>query len=115
MRAFRVRVVLGVWTFILILPPLASAQSGALDASTLEKLSIEDLLNINVPIYLASQSREDILNSSGTVYVLNETEIRRYGWLNLREILAAIPNVDLVNAAGTMLGGQRGFVGNWTG
>lgn len=86
------------------------------DASVkdLSELSLEELLNLQIKVSVASQTEESIINASGTVYVIDEDEIRRYGWLNLREILAAIPNLDVVNI-GITVGGQRGFVGLFEG
>lgn len=66
-------------------------------------------------VSIAARSEETLLNCSGTVYVIDENEIKLYGWRDLKEILAAVPNMDLTWTWSWMWGGQRGFVGSFSG
>lgn len=76
---------------------------------------LEELLLGKEQITTVSKSKEDYLTAAGTVYVITEEDIRRYGWRNLREILAAVPNLDYKYDYNWMAGGQRGFTGNFSG
>lgn len=76
---------------------------------------LEELLLGKEQITTVSKSKEDYLTAAGTVYVITEEDIRRYGWRNLREILAAIPNLDYKYDYNWTAGGQRGFTGNFSG
>lgn len=76
---------------------------------------LEELLLGKEQITTVSKSKEDYLTAAGTVYVITEDDIRRYGWRNLREILAAVPNMDYKYDYNWMAGGQRGFTGNFSG
>src|SRR5689334_5746242 len=62
----------------------AAAQD--VDGSNLEEMSLEDLLNMKIETSIASKTEESLLAASGTVYVVTEEEIRRYGWRGLKEI-----------------------------
>jgi len=74
--------------------------------------SINDLLST---VTIAAKKKETPLTASGTVYVITEKDIERYGWRDMKEILAAIPNMDLVWNWNWLNGGQRGFTGNFSG
>ena len=55
------------------------------------------------------------MDSPGTVYVITQDDIKKYGWRDLKEILASIPNLDYFNHWNWLPGGQRGFTGNFAG
>jgi outer membrane receptor protein involved in Fe transport len=87
------------------LPPEALAAIGA-----------EESFFMDMPaVYVASKKAESLLEASGTVYVITEDDIRRYGWRDLQQILTALPNVDLKWDYNWMSGGQRGFTGGFNG
>ncbi len=73
----------------------------------LYSLSLEELSSVRVQV--ASKTNESLLQTSGTVHVITQDMIQRYGWRDLREILEAIPNVDLEWSQNLLKGGQRGF------
>ena len=77
------------------------------------EMSLEEILDI--PITIAAKKNESILNASGTVYIVTEDDIKKYGWRDLKEILNSIPNIDLMWQWHWLNGGQRGFTGNFSG
>lgn len=87
--------------------------AGTLPAKELTEMSLEELLY--TPITVASKTQESVLSAPGTVYVITEDDIKRYGWRDLQEILRAIPNMDLMWQYNWVNGGQRGFTGNFAG
>lgn len=78
--------------------------------------NIDDILEyMKIEVTVASKESESVLDASGTVYVITDEQIKRHGWRNLREVLAAIPNMDLMWQWNWLTGGQRGFTGNFSG
>lgn len=67
------------------------ASKAALDEKTaaLFDLDLNQLMSMEVTI--ASKTPESIRKAAGTVYVITEEEIHRYGWRDLREILESTP------------------------
>lgn len=78
---------------------------------SLVNLSLEELLRVKVTV--ASKVPESILTSAGTTYVITRQEIQQYGWRDLREVLRAIPNLELEWTHNLLKGGHRGFRGNF--
>ncbi len=83
------------------------------DNDDLLALSLKELLSIKVTV--AAQKNESWLSSSGTVYVIHRNDIENYGWRDLKEILASVPNMDYFYQWSWLPGGQRGFTGNMSG
>ncbi len=96
---------------ILLLPLLLTTPAGAAAAPALYSMSLEELGAVQVKV--AAKRDESIIDTSGTVYVITEEMIQRYGWRDLREILEALPNLDLEWSHNLLKGGQRGFRGNF--
>lgn len=48
----------------------------------------------------------------GTVYVITEEDIRRYGYRDLQEILHRIPSMEMLREGAETKGGVRGFLGS---
>jgi outer membrane receptor protein involved in Fe transport len=84
-------------------PVAASAAIGA------EELFFADLPMVTV----ASKTHESVLGASGTVIVFTEEDIKKFGWRDLKEILSAVPNMDLKYDYHWLQGGQRGFTGSF--
>lgn len=61
----------------------------ALDTGNLFDLDLQQLMDIEISI--ASKTPQKMLKTAGTVYIISEEDIERYGWRDLREIMAAIP------------------------
>ncbi|MBD1581377.1 TonB-dependent receptor plug domain-containing protein [Pseudoalteromonas sp. S16_S37] len=76
-------------------------------------LAVEELQQLEVTV--AARKSEPWLASSGTVYVVSRSDIENYGWRDLKEILASIPNMDYFYQWSWLPGGQRGFTGNMSG
>ncbi|HYE85788.1 MAG TPA: TonB-dependent receptor [Vicinamibacterales bacterium] len=70
---------------------------------------------MNLEVSIAALTPQRTIDSPGTVYVISRDDIRRYGWRDLKEILAAIPNMDYFWHWHWLPGGQRGFTGNFAG
>jgi len=68
---------------------LASKTTSTERITTLFEMDLEQLMTMEVTI--ASKTPESILKTAGTVYVITEEEIHRYGWRDLREILESTP------------------------
>lgn len=66
-------------------------------------------------VVVVSKKPESILEAPGTVYVITDEDIERFGWRDMREILWSIPNMDQVWQLYWANGGQRGFTGNSAG
>ena len=62
-----------------------------LSAERLVKLSLEELLNLEVTI--ASKSLEQQSNAPGIISVLSKDEIKRFGGTTLRDILERVPSL----------------------
>lgn len=88
------------------------AEEGKSDTEFFD-LPLEQLIKLNVSV--ASKTSEPWLGASGTVYVFQRDEIKRYGWRDLKEILSVIPNMDMFYQWSWLPGGQRGFTGNMSG
>ncbi|WP_102794221.1 TonB-dependent receptor plug domain-containing protein [Bowmanella denitrificans] len=90
----------------------SSFAQAAQDHSTahLFELSLDQLLSMEVSV--AARKEESWLSAAGTVYVIDKDEIARFGWRDMKEILAAIPNMDTFYQWSWLAGGQRGFTGN---
>jgi len=76
-------------------------------------MSVDEILS--TPITVAAKKEESPLSASGTVYVITEKDIATYGWRDLKEILSAIPNLDISWQWYWLNGGQRGFSGSFNG
>lgn len=86
------------------------------DRVHVEEEGLESLLFEEIPVVsIAAKKEESLLSASGTVYVITDKDIERYGWRDLKEILNAIPNMDLMWQYNWLNGGQRGFTGNFSG
>lgn len=92
-----------------LLAPIVLSQ----EKDELFDLSLTQLLELEVSV--AARKKEPWLTSSGTVYVVHRNDIENYGWRDLKEILASIPNMDYFYQWSWLPGGQRGFTGNMSG
>lgn len=100
---------IGRFAFLaLSLQSLLSAQAQSVDE--LFDMSLEQLLNTEVSV--ASRKEESWLAAAGTVYVIDRQTIKQYGWRDMKEIIATIPNMDIFYQWSWLPGGQRGFTGN---
>ena len=79
----------------------------ASSSDVLATLSFEELLNVKVNI--SSKTDEDLLKSTGTVYILTSREFERYGWRTVGEALHALPGIDISENYRYTDGGHRGF------
>lgn len=91
--------------------------SSAMPASAeVARAGYEEMFFADMPaVSIASKSQESLIAASGTVYVITEEDIKRYGWRNLMEVLNSIPNMDLKYDYYWLQGGQRGFTGSFNG
>ena len=77
---------------------------------------IEEVMFGEIPtVVTASKSQESQLTAPGTVYVITDEEIHRYGWRSVQEALRSIPNLDSSWTEALQMMGLRGFDGNLNG
>ena len=78
----------------------------------LTKLSLEELMNVDVTI--ASKKPESILDTPSAVYVLTGDDIKRSGATNIPDALRLVPGVEVANIdAHTWAVSIRGFNGSF--
>ncbi|MES2398158.1 MAG: TonB-dependent receptor [Bacteroidota bacterium] len=84
------RVKFFVTTFLSLSSLFLQAQTDSvLKISTLGELSIEELINIKV--VTASKKEEPIELAPNVMYVINENEIKEYGYRKIEDLVARIP------------------------
>src|ERR1041384_1015538 len=73
--------------------------------------SPEEVLFMDIPaVTVASKKAEDPIDAPGTVLVITDQDIERYGWKDLWQILrAAFPNFEMYNHNTKVDGSMRGF------
>lgn len=108
-RCFLIAVLIGVGGFFVSVPP-ARALDADLDA--LLELDLESLFDLK--IVTASRVEEQAMLAPATVYVVTAEQIERLGLRDLRDVLALVPGVDVINPHFFLLGGQRGFMGTFS-
>jgi len=98
--------------FLAPLAPLqntcAQADSGQTSPSSLKKLSLEQLGNLEVTT--VSKEPEEIQRTSAAIYVLTQEDIRRSGATSIPEVLRLVPGVEVARIdSSTWAVGIRGF------
>ena len=58
---------------------------------SLEEMSLEDLMNIDVKV--TTETSQSLREAPGIVTVINDTDIKRMGARDLKEILASVPGI----------------------
>ena len=71
-------------------------ETSKVDMASLFDLDLQKLMEVKVSI--ASKTPELKHEIAGTVYVVTEEEIARYGWRDLREILAFVPAFSTIRS-----------------
>jgi outer membrane receptor for ferrienterochelin and colicin len=86
------------------------------DASSLKKLSLEDLMQLEVKeVTTASKRLEKMTEAPGMVYVIDKNDIRLRGYSNLKDVLRDLPGMEVVENTFSEFGTLvpvRGIVGN---
>ncbi|TBR18793.1 MAG: TonB-dependent receptor [Chitinophagaceae bacterium] len=80
--------------------PTVSAQHGdtTISISQLKKMSLEELMNIEV--VTVSKFRQNNLEAPASIMVITEQQIKERGYLFLDDVLRDIPGVDLIHTYG---------------
>jgi len=89
------------WLLITLfsLSDYASAQRpDSLSVSGLKKLSLEELLNIEV--FTASGSEQKLSEAPSTMIVITAQQIEERGYIQLEDVLRDIPGIDLIHTYG---------------
>jgi iron complex outermembrane recepter protein len=68
-------------------------------ADTFYRLSLEDLLNVNVSVVTSGKQSTQIREVPESVWVLSAEDIRRSGASNVPELLRLVPGLDVVELA----------------
>jgi outer membrane receptor for ferrienterochelin and colicin len=102
--------------FVFLLAPQAAlfAQTdSSLKASKLSKLSLEELMNVEITT--VSRKQEKVREAPATVYVITQDEIRKRGYVHLKDVLRDLPGMETIEnyiaGVGTLVP-VRGVIGN---
>jgi iron complex outermembrane receptor protein len=97
-----------LYTTLLLLSNFASAQDDRLSSRQLKKLSVEELINIEVT--LVSRSPQKLSEAASAVQVITGEDIRNSGALNIAEALRLVTNLQVaqMNSSAWIIG-ARGF------
>ncbi len=97
-------------------PPELAQGPGTLAPQQLKKLSIEDLMQLQVAtVTTASKKEEKATSAPGTVIVIDKNDIRLRGYSTLKDVLRDLPGMDLADNFFSEIGTQvavRGITGN---
>lgn len=91
---------------------LAGALAQAQDSSAgdLERLSIEQLINLEVTS--VSKKTQKLSDSAAAVFVVTDEDIRRSGYTSIPEVLRLVPGLDVARIDGSQWSiSARGFNG----
>jgi iron complex outermembrane recepter protein len=89
------------------------AQEAAVPDGDLSKLSVEDLMNVEVTS--ASRKEQRLSRVAAAVFVITQEDIRRSGALNIPDLLRMVPGLDVAQMNGnTWAVSSRGFNGQYS-
>jgi len=83
------------------------ASAGTASAADLTKLSIEELLNVEV--YSASKFAQKITEAPASISIITATDIKGYGYRTLADILRSVRGMDVTHDRNYSYLGARGF------
>lgn len=86
---------------------LPTALPAAERTSDLLEMSIEDLMKVNV--YSASRYEQSISEAPAFVTIITASELKRYGWRTLAELLRSVPGLFVTNDRNYSYLGIRGL------
>ena len=97
-------------------PPDVAQGPSTLAPQQLKKLSIEDLMQLQVAtVTTASKKEEKATSAPGTVIVIDQNDIRLRGYSTLKDVLRDLPGMDVADNFFSEIGTQvavRGITGN---
>ena len=88
----------------LSLPQWVEGAEGGSDGEeppSLEELSLEELLSLDLKVVSASKRAEDLTGTSAAIYVVTGEEIRRIGAMSIPEALRVVPGMHVARADGS--------------
>ena len=85
----------------------SAANSGEISSTDLTELPIEQLMNISV--YGASKYEQKLMEAPASVSIVNQDEIKKYGYRNLADILRSVRGFFVTNDRNYQYLGVRGF------
>lgn len=77
------------------------AEPVSVSAASLDELSLEELLSLDLKVVSASKRAEDLSGASAALYVVTAEEIRRIGALSVPEALRVVPGMHVARADGS--------------
>jgi outer membrane receptor for ferrienterochelin and colicins len=87
--------------------PCSVANPGDIPSTDLTELPIEQLMNISV--YGASKYDQKLMEAPASVSIINQDEIKKYGYRNLADILRSVRGFFITNDRNYQYLGVRGF------
>lgn len=96
--------------FVFAAPPLTHAQEQGSSPAALKRLSVEELMNVEVTS--VSRSRETLAGAAAAVAIVTNDDIRRSGALSIPEALRFVPGLHVARTtADSWAVSARGFSG----
>src|SRR5690349_9864841 len=103
----------GFFCPLLVLAPVARADTNTVQTEDLTTLSLQQLMQIEVPtVFSASKFQQKATEAPSSVTVITSDDIKRYGWRTLSDLLASVQgfyvtydrNYQYLGARGVNLG-----------
>ncbi len=102
--------VTGAFMAFAVLAGSAGAADAGLIAGDLKKLSLEELMNIEVQtVYSASKYEQKITEAPSSVTIITSADIRKYGYRTLADILRSVRSFFITYDRNYTYVGVRGF------
>ncbi len=86
---------------LLFASPVAATEPPALEASSLEDMSLEELLNLDVKVITSGRESTTLREVQEAMWVISREEIRRSGATCVAEVLRLVPGIDVVELVPT--------------
>jgi outer membrane receptor for ferrienterochelin and colicins len=92
-------------------PATATAAPGGYSAESLNALSLEELLHIDVKVYSAAATSQSVTEAPSIITVISRADMETFGYRTVGEALASVPGVYVVDDLVTANVAVRGVSG----
>src|SRR5258706_2042445 len=94
-----------------VLTTLCAAEAGA-QTPELEKMSIDDLMNVEVTS--VARRGERLSDTAAAVFIISRADIERSGATTIPDVLRIVPGLDVASVDGNIWAvSARGYNGRW--